>query len=329
MLYAGLDVHKKTIQVAVMDAKKEILMNQKIPHTPEAVRSLASRLPSHVRYVMESSSVWEGTYRLMTENLGLDVTLSNPYTTLLIAKSKKKTDKVDAVVLADMHRGDYIASCYVPDVKTANERKLVYHRAGLVRKRTACKNSIHGVLLQLNFQTKCTPFSTSWIHQVRLLKNYRINDNFEQIDHLNTLIRKADVTIAQAVKENENAMLIKTIPGFGNYSALAVASLIGDSRRFNRPEALCAYAGVVPSVRASADKTYYGPITHRGSRLLRWIICECTLTHIIHAPPDSYIVRFYERVAKKRGKSKAKVAAASKMLRVIFHILHEKQRWSP
>ena len=48
----------------------------------------------------------------------------------LIAKSKK-TDKVDAVVLTDMHRGGYIASCYVPDVKTSDERKLVRHRSGL------------------------------------------------------------------------------------------------------------------------------------------------------------------------------------------------------
>lgn len=58
---------------------------------------------------MESSSVWEGTYRLMTEELGLDVTLSSPYKALLIAKSKKKVGKADVVALADTHRGGYIA----------------------------------------------------------------------------------------------------------------------------------------------------------------------------------------------------------------------------
>ena len=112
MLYAGLDVHKKTIQVAVLDGKRRILLNQKITHAPEVVQEMTDRLPPHTKYVMESSSVWEAAYRFMTETLGLDVTLSNPHTTLLIAKSKKKTDKVDAVVLADMHRGGYIAHCY-------------------------------------------------------------------------------------------------------------------------------------------------------------------------------------------------------------------------
>ena len=329
MLYAGLDVHKKTIQVAVLDGKRRILLNQKITHTPEAVQGMTDRLPPHTKYVMESSSVWEATYRFMTETLGLDVTLSNPHTTLLIAKSKKKTDKVDAVVLAGMHCGGYIAHCYVPNVKTSEERKLVRHRSSLVRKRTACKNAIHGILLQSNFQTKATSFSTPWIHQVRGLKDYGIADLLEQIGHLNVHIRGSDRRIAQAVRENENARLITSIPGFANFSALAVASMIGDIERFNRPETLCAYAGLVPSVRSSASKTYYGPITHRGDRLLRWILVECTLTHIVHAPTDSYIARFYARVAQKRGKSKSLVAAASKMLRVVFHLLKERRKWKP
>ena len=98
MLYAGLDVHKKTIQVAVLDGKRKILLNQKITHMPEAVQGMTGRLPPHTKYVIESSSVWGDMYRYMTEELGLSVIVSNPYMTLLIAKSK--TDKADAVVLA-------------------------------------------------------------------------------------------------------------------------------------------------------------------------------------------------------------------------------------
>ena len=36
-------------------------------------------------------------------------------------------DRVDAVVLVDMHRGDYIFSCNVPDIKASGERKLVLY----------------------------------------------------------------------------------------------------------------------------------------------------------------------------------------------------------
>ena len=115
MISVGLDLHKKTAQVAAMDKDGTVLFNRKIPHTREAIKVDVDRLPKHAKYVIESSSVWEETYRYMAEDLGLDVILSNPYTTMLIAKSKKKTDKVDAAVLADMLRGNYIPPCYVPD----------------------------------------------------------------------------------------------------------------------------------------------------------------------------------------------------------------------
>ena len=48
--------------------------------------------------------------------------------------------------------------------------------------------------------------------------------------------------IADAVKASPNAMLLKTIPGVGNYSTLIISSEIGDIARFHRPEKLSAYA---------------------------------------------------------------------------------------
>lgn len=53
---------------------------------------------------MESSSVWKYLFFQLRDSMGYDVILSNPYTTRLIAESKKKTDKVDARILADMRR---------------------------------------------------------------------------------------------------------------------------------------------------------------------------------------------------------------------------------
>ena len=198
MLYAGLDVRKKTIQTAVLDGRGSIFLNEKISHTPEVVGEMAGRLPNHARYVMEPSSVWGGTYRLVAEELNLDVALSNPYTTLLIAKPKK-TDKVDAVVLADMHRGGYIASCYVQDVKTSKERKIVRRCSGLVRRRTSCKNSIYGILPQSNFQAKAAPFLTPRMRQVRGLKYRRMGDLLEQIELFNSNTKKADRRMVEAI----------------------------------------------------------------------------------------------------------------------------------
>ena len=50
--------------------------------------------------------------------MGLDVILSNPCTTKVIAPSKKNTDKVDSRVLADLRRGDYVVASHVLSQKS-------------------------------------------------------------------------------------------------------------------------------------------------------------------------------------------------------------------
>jgi len=70
---------------------------------------MVTRIPEGAKYVMESSSVWYGTFRYMRDGMGCDMTLSNPFNTKIIATSLKKTDRVDAFQLANMLRGGYIA----------------------------------------------------------------------------------------------------------------------------------------------------------------------------------------------------------------------------
>ena len=97
MHYAGLDLHKRTIQIAVVDKRGNRLLNKNISSSLDVLKKELARMPKDTQYVIESSSVWGGgVYNCMVHDLGLDVILSNPYKTRLIAESKKKTDKVDA-----------------------------------------------------------------------------------------------------------------------------------------------------------------------------------------------------------------------------------------
>ncbi len=93
MVYVGLDLHKETVQIAAVDDSGTKLMNKKIQNTREALADETYKIPSNSKYVIESSSVWEEVYRHMRNDLGLDVVLSDPYKTRLIAESKKKTER--------------------------------------------------------------------------------------------------------------------------------------------------------------------------------------------------------------------------------------------
>jgi len=68
---------------------------------------------SNTKVVMESSGMWYNIYECLSKR-HLDERLSNPAKTRAIASAKIKTDKIDAVKLADLLRGGYIAECYIP-----------------------------------------------------------------------------------------------------------------------------------------------------------------------------------------------------------------------
>jgi len=61
-------------------------------------------------------------------------------------------NKLDAIKLANLLRGGYIAKCYLPDRRIMDLRELVRHRAALVRMRTKLKNKIHSIVLMKGIQ---------------------------------------------------------------------------------------------------------------------------------------------------------------------------------
>ena len=103
--YVGIDLHKKILQVEVQNSKGNVLSNKKIMNTVMSIRREFACIPRDARCVIESSSVWYEVFRFIRDDLGYEMILSNPAQTKAIAASKKKTDKVDAHILADLLRG--------------------------------------------------------------------------------------------------------------------------------------------------------------------------------------------------------------------------------
>jgi transposase len=82
------------------------------------------------------------------EPLCTEVVVSNPLRTRAIAEAKIKTDRVDALVLAQLLRCDYLPRVWFPDEQTRQMRQRSSERANLSADRTRLKNRIHAVLHQ-------------------------------------------------------------------------------------------------------------------------------------------------------------------------------------
>jgi transposase len=332
-MFVGMDVHKNYLQVAVLDEKGKVLNNSRVDNDLTKVNEFFDSLhPNNkTKVVLESSGMWYNIYECLSKR-HLDVRLSNPVKTRAIASAKIKTDKLDAVKLADLLRGGYIAECYVPNKRKMGLRDIVRHRAALVRMRTKLKNKVHSITVMKGIDDaseveRTGTFTKRHMYKLEEFDDYRINGCLRVIKSLNDEVNTVSKKILLLAKEDENAKLLITIPGVGYYSALLIVSEVGEINRFPDSYHLCSYAGLVPSTHSSGGVTHYGSsITKAGSKYLRWIMLECVHAHIRNEK-NSNIAQFYYRIARKKGNSKAAVAAAAKLLKVVYWIMKERRRY--
>ena len=68
MISVGLDLHKKTAQIAAMDKDGTVLFNRKIPHTREAIKAEVDRLPKHAKYTVWNKFVTVSLFEAVGSN---------------------------------------------------------------------------------------------------------------------------------------------------------------------------------------------------------------------------------------------------------------------
>jgi len=320
-MFVGLDVHKKYTEVAIVDEDGVVAKQERIENEPRQIEEFSNKL-SNATMVLESSSSWYWLYEILSRKH--KVVLSNPAKTKAIASAKLKTDKVDALMLANLLRGGYIAESYVPSRRIMSLRELVRYRANLVRMRGMIKNRVHAYLLMNNIKIDYSPFTKDFLEELEKVEDGRVQGYLRIIEALNLEIHEASKKICNEALSDESARLLMTIPGISFYSALLLVSEIGDVSRFPDSAHLVSYAGLASSTHSSGGTTCHGRITKAGSPYLRWVLNQCTWVHVRNEPEGSIAV-FYERLRRKKGHSKASVAASAKLLKVVYWVLKEKR----
>lgn len=202
-------------------------------------------------------------------------------------------------------------------------RELLRHRKALVEKSTAFKNRVHAELLRRGIKrpdTLKTGFSDASVKWMRSLNIRTVSWNLDMVEAMQAQIKEVNKLLLRQFEDMEDAKLIATVPGIGYYGAMLIAAEIDDVRRFETPEQLCSYAGLVPSVHQSSSSCYYGHISKQGSRHLRWMMVEAVHMHL-RSCPGSKLSAFHRKIARKKGKQVATVATARKMLHMIYWML--------
>jgi transposase len=204
-------------------------------------------------------------------------------------------------------------------------RSLVRYRAKLVALRSGLKAQVHAVLAKAGVLTPVSDLfgvaGRQKLARIALPRPYakRVISLLELIDVFDVHEVRFSGAIADELHEHPGYRAIQQLPGVGPVLAAVFVAEIGDVHRFAGPAHLCSWAGLTPTHRESDTVVRRGHITKQGSKLVRWAAVEA----IQHQPDTTKIARDRKRIQARRGRNIAKIAAARKLLTLVYYGLRD------
>lgn len=320
----GLDVHKRVVEAAILDEAGALVHRERFDCTREALERFArEQLGPDTQLVLEATTNTWAIAALLQPCVGR-LAVSNPLLTRAIAQAKIKTDRIDAEVLAQLLRADYLPEVWIPDPETRQRRELTQRRAAMVAQRTAIKNRLHAVLHQRLLHPPVEdlfgPGGRRWLETVELddLGRAIVDAELRLLDATETEITALTQRLAQDGHADPRIRLLMTLPGVDLAVAQTLLAAFGDIGRFRSPDHAASYLGLVPSTRQSAEHCYHGPITKRGRSQARWMMVQAA-QHLDRHPGPLGV--FFRRLAHKKNRNVAVVATARKLVTIAWHVL--------
>ena len=258
---------------------------------------------------------------------GAQVHLAHPLGVKGFRYRRVKNDVRDAADLADLLRMGRLPEAWIAPPQTRELRELVRYRAKLVAIRSGLKAQIHAVLAKAGVLIAVSDLfgvtGRQRLARVPLAPAYaqRVRSLLDLIDILDSHEARFAAMIAERLDTHRGYQAIQQVPGIGATLAAVFVAEIGDVRRFTDAAHLCSWAGLTPRHRESDTVVHRGHITKQGCKAVRWAAIEAVQRH----PTTAKIAADKQRIEARRGKNIAKVAAARKLLTLVYYGLRDGQ----
>lgn len=291
--FVGLDVHADTISVAVAERDGEVRSLGIIPNRPESVRRLVRKLGDveglHACY--EAGACGFFIYWQLTE-LGVRCDVIAPSLIPKKAGERIKTDRRDAEKLARCLRAGDLTPVWVPDPAHEALRDLVRARLCAKLDLHRARQRVGKLLLRngLRKPEKVTAWSrryVQWLGTIRFDRAPRhaaFLDYCAEAERQLARVARLEGAIDSAIAEGDPKLkalydALQALRGVAKVTAATLVTELGDLSRFERPQHLMSYAGVIPSEHSSGGNERRGGITRTGNAHLRRVVVEAAWSY--------------------------------------------------
>lgn len=332
--FIGADLHKKSITFCVVDHALAVVGRRKFLCQDVVAMAAWLRGQGQFQIVVEATASYEWFVQLV-EPLAQRVLLAHPGKLRVIAESTRKSDKLDARVLAEFLAHGMIPEAHRPSPRERDHRQLVRYRHDVQGEITSLKCRMRNLLANYNadhpslFSVAGRAYSAQL--QLSPADRFVLDEHWKSLDQAGARLTVADAALKEFAKSDPPPVaaarqLLKTIPGVGRITTDVFLAETADVRRFSSQKKLTAYAGLAPGRRSSDGRSRDLPIERTGSRLLRWVLVQAAWQLVRR---DGRWKTIFLALAKRRGKKKAIVAVARRLQGVMRAVVLSGRPYQP
>lgn len=329
MKFVGVDLHKKTISICVVGkvrGKIKVLDRKRLACRPSEMITKYFQTLGTIQLAVESTIGYEW-FAALAEPLCDRIVIAHPAKLRVIAESTRKTDKIDAQILAEFLAHDMLPQAWMPPHRVRQHRSLVRYRHRIQGRMTSLKNRSRGLLARYNEDRAGLFTKAGWQAAMSLplleTEKWILARLGAELRYQQKRLREADQALADFAQtapaiERELRAILVTMPGVGTVTIDVVLAELGDVRRFRNSRQISSFAGLDPGVRESASKRKDLGISRAGSRMLRWAMIQ--LAWRIVRQSLRWHFR-YEQLKARKGSKKAITAIARRQLVILAAML--------
>lgn len=239
-----------------------------------------------------------------------------------IGQHGRKTDRIDAEVLARALEENRLPQAHVLSPKRRELRRVLGVRRALVESRARLVVTVRGLVREQNGKVP----SCATEHFVERIREQKLESELSELveplvtllDGINEQLRESEERLAKLCQAEPVVALLTTAPGVGTVVSACFVSVVDEARRFTHAHQLESYLGLVPRESTTGGKRRLGGITKQGNSYLRALLIQAAWTILRTSNKNDPLYLWGKAVAERRGKRIAVVAVARRLTGVLW-----------
>jgi transposase len=283
--WVGLDVHARESTFAIFDQDSGEVTTKRVMGRPHELLPWLRGVERPARMVYEAGPTGYGLARRALAE-GIELAVCAPSKTER-PSDRVKTDQRDAVRLARLLAAGELTLVTIPSVEREQLRDLVRCREDIRADLVRARHRIGNFLLRREIYWEGTGEAwtrkhRSWLTSIRFADHASRSTLADYLHAHDVLISRRDRVEADLAQLALSAPCAHTVArlrclrGIDTLTALGLCAEIGEWGRFDHPDQLSAYLGIVPCEHTTGNQRRLGSITKAGSTHARRLLVEAS-----------------------------------------------------